>query len=284
MSMACIIIRQAKHASVGRTIHGAWISSSSSVSHASPLQKNLLGRDHAYNQSVKPPKSLLDYRYENASTYLTGQAHFGVPKCPLQSGFRSISQNIVPSISWGSVRFFSDSSKQNLNPNPEISGKSEGSSSEDSSGQDSIRGVSEEIEGQTVERDMSAVANELRQELNRLRKTIYDLSKGVALLGLAQLSCGAWLHWVTKAGPLSEISVQSFFAFAFPFTFAFLLRQVLKPMTFFTKMEEQGRLQILTLSLQVTKGVITLFQKLNAVVVLCAAGISAGLLANAWGS
>lgn len=276
--MASIIIRKAKHASVGRTIHGAWISSSSSVPHASPLQNNLPGRDHASNQSVKPQKSLLDYRYENVSTCLTGRGHFDVPKCPLQSGFISISQNIVPSISWASARFFSDSSKQNLNPNPENSGKSESSSGEDSS-----RGVSEEIEGQTVERDMSAVATELRQELNQLRKTIYDLSKGIVLLGLAQLSCGAWLHWVTKAGPLSEISVQSFFAFAFPFTFAFLLRQVLKPMTFFTKMEEQGRLQILTLSLQVTKGVIALFQKLNAVVVLCAAGISAGLLANAWG-
>jgi len=167
--------------------------------------------------------------------------------------------------------------KQNPSPNPENIGQNEGFS-----GEDSGRGDSQEIEGQTVERDMSAVANELRQELNQLRRTIYDLSKGFALLALAQLTCGAWIHWVTKAGPLSEISIQSFFAFAFPFAFAFLLRQVLKPMTFFTKMEEQGRLQILTLSLQVTKGVISLFQKLNAVIVLCAAGISAGLLAIAW--
>jgi hypothetical protein len=275
--MASLIIRKASYASIERTINGAWISSSSSVSHASSLQNILLGRDHASNQSVKPQQTLLDYRHENAGSCITGQGHFGVPKCSLQSGFRSISQNIVPSISWSSARFFSDSSKQNPNLNPENSGQSVGSSGEDSS-----RGDSEEIEVQTVERDMSAVANELRQELNQLRKTIYDLSKGIALLGLAQLSCGAWLHWVTKAGPLSEISMQSFFAFAFPFTFAFLLRQVLKPMTFFTKMEEQGRLQILTLSLQVTKGVIALFRRLNVVVLLCAAGISAGLLANAW--
>lgn len=275
--MASLIIRKATHPSVGRTIHGGWISSLSSVSHVSPLQNILLGRDHASNQPVKPPQTLLDYRQENASTYITGQGRFCVPKCPLQNGFKSIPHDIVPSISWSFVRFFSDSSKQNPNPNPENIGQNEGFS-----GEDSGRGDSQEIEGQTVERDMSAVANELRQELNQLRRTIYDLSKGFALLALAQLTCGAWIHWVTKAGPLSEISIQSFFAFAFPFAFAFLLRQVLKPMTFFTKMEEQGRLQILTLSLQVTKGVISLFQKLNAVIVLCAAGISAGLLAIAW--
>ncbi|GLJ07017.1 hypothetical protein SUGI_0055550 [Cryptomeria japonica] len=84
----------------------------------------------------------------------------------------------------------------------------------------------QEIEGPTVERDMSALANEVREEEKQLRKRMYDLSRGLLLLGVAQLSCGAWLLWVTKVPPFSEISVQSFFAFAFPFTFAYLVRHL----------------------------------------------------------
>ncbi|KAH9329903.1 hypothetical protein KI387_002011 [Taxus chinensis] len=140
----------------------------------------------------------------------------------------------------------------------------------------------QQIEGPTVERDMCGLANEVREQLKHLRKSLYDLSNGMLFLGVAQLSCGAWLHWITNASPLSEISVQSFFAFALPFTFAYLLRQVLKPMTFFTKMEEQGRLQILTLALQITKGMTALCQRLKVVAILCGAGISIGLLAKQW--
>ncbi|XP_015571003.1 uncharacterized protein LOC8260783 [Ricinus communis] len=136
----------------------------------------------------------------------------------------------------------------------------------------------QEIEGPTVERDLSALANETREVLERMMKSIYGLSKVMALLGLIQLGVGAWISYVTKSTPITEVSIQSFVAFGFPFTLAFMLRQSLKPMYFFKKMEELGRLQILTLTLQVAKNMNTFFVRARSVSVLCIAGMSLGLL------
>ncbi|KAF8398431.1 hypothetical protein HHK36_017358 [Tetracentron sinense] len=136
----------------------------------------------------------------------------------------------------------------------------------------------QEIVGPTVERDLSALANETRQVLEGLMKTIFDLSKAVALLGLVQLGCGAWIAYVTRSSPISEISIQSFFAFAFPFSLAFMLRQSLKPIGFFRKMEEQGRLQILTLTLQVAKNLNIFFVRVRVISFLCVGGMSMALL------
>ena len=136
----------------------------------------------------------------------------------------------------------------------------------------------QEIEGLTVERDLSALANETREVLERTMKNIYGLSRAVAVLGLVQLGLGAWISYVTKATPMTEVSIQSFVAFGFPFTLAFKLRQTLKPMLFFRKMEELGRLQILTLTLQVTKNLNIFFVRVRGVSFLCIAGMSVGLL------
>ena len=136
----------------------------------------------------------------------------------------------------------------------------------------------QDIEGPTVERDLSALANETREVLERTMKNIYGLSRAVAVLGLVQLGLGAWISYVTKATPMTEVSIQSFVAFGFPFTLAFKLRQTLKPMLFFKKMEELGRLQILTLTLQVTKNLNIFFVRLRGVSFLCIAGMSVGLL------
>jgi hypothetical protein len=136
----------------------------------------------------------------------------------------------------------------------------------------------QEIEGLTVERDLSALANETREVLERTMKNIYGLSRAVAVLGLVQLGLGAWISYVTKATPMTEVSIQSFVAFGFPFTLAFKLRQTLKPMLFFRKMEELGRLQILTLTLQVTKNLNNFFVRVRGVSFLCIAGMSVGLL------
>jgi hypothetical protein len=57
-----------------------------------------------------------------------------------------------------------------------------------------------------------------------------------------------------------------------------MLRQSLKPMHFFKKMEEQGRLQILTLTLQVAKQMNVLFVRVKGVSFLCILGLSAGLV------
>ncbi|KVI00666.1 uncharacterized protein LOC112519867 [Cynara cardunculus var. scolymus] len=136
----------------------------------------------------------------------------------------------------------------------------------------------QEITGPTVERDVSALANETRQVLDVMMKTIYNLSKSLALLGLFQLGLGAWISYVTKSTPIPEVSVQSCLAFGLPFSLSFMLRRSLKPMSFFRKMEEQGRLQILTLTLQVAKNLNVFFARLNVVSYLCIGVASLGLL------
>lgn len=136
----------------------------------------------------------------------------------------------------------------------------------------------QEIEGPTVERDLSALANETRQVIEGMMKTIYGLSKLVALLGLVQLGMGTWISYTTHSSPITEVSILSTVAFAFPFSLAFMLRQSLKPMYFFKKMEEQGRLQILTLCLQITKNLNVFFVRVRGVTLLCIAGMSVGFL------
>ncbi|KAE9445994.1 hypothetical protein C3L33_22102, partial [Rhododendron williamsianum] len=113
-----------------------------------------------------------------------------------------------------------------------------------------------------------------------MMKTISSLSKALAVLGLVQLGLGAWISYVTKSSPFTEVSVQGFLAFGFPFSVAFLLRQSLKHMYFFKKMEELGRLQILTLTLQIAKNLNVLFVRVRGVSYLCIAGASIGLFTN----
>ncbi|XP_058071970.1 uncharacterized protein LOC131220955 [Magnolia sinica] len=164
-------------------------------------------------------------------------------------------------------------------PDPNLISSSSSSSGESDSGKpQNPEFQHQEIVGPTVERDVSALAEETRQVLQNLKKTIYDLSRVVALLGLVQLSCGAWIAHTTQSSLISEISIQSFVAFAFPFSLAFLLRQTLKPMSFFRKMEEQGRLQILTLALQVSKCLNLFFLRARVISFMCVVGMSIGLL------
>ncbi|KAL0374277.1 UNVERIFIED_CONTAM: hypothetical protein Sradi_3343400 [Sesamum radiatum] len=117
----------------------------------------------------------------------------------------------------------------------------------------------QEITGPTVERDLSALANETREVLETMMKSVYSLSKNAEF-------------------PIPEASIQSLLAFGLPFSLAFMLRRALKPMYFFKKMEEQGRLQILTLTLQVAKNLNTLFVRVRGVSYLCIAGASVGLI------
>ncbi|KAH7849463.1 hypothetical protein Vadar_018271 [Vaccinium darrowii] len=139
----------------------------------------------------------------------------------------------------------------------------------------------QEIEGPTVERDASALANETRDVLQSMMKTICSLSKALAILGLVQLGLGAWISYVTSSSPFTDVSIQGFLAFGFPFAMAFLLRQSLKHMYFFKKMEELGRLQILTLTLQIAKNLNLLFVRVRGVSYLCIAGASIGLVYSA---
>ncbi|WOH14652.1 hypothetical protein DCAR_0934172 [Daucus carota subsp. sativus] len=136
----------------------------------------------------------------------------------------------------------------------------------------------QEITGPTVERDVSALANETREVLETMMKTIYSLSKVLAVLGLFNLGLGAWISYITRESAIAEVSIQSVLAFGLPFSLAFMLRQSLKPMNFFRKMEDQGRLQILTLTLQIAKNLNVFFVRVRGVAYMCVAGAAVGLV------
>lgn len=138
----------------------------------------------------------------------------------------------------------------------------------------------QEIESPTVERDLSNLADETRQSLDGLRKSVYDLSSSLALLGVANLTVGAAIIYFLQ--PNGVFAVQGLVAFAFPFSVAFVMRRSLKPMAFFRKVEEQGRLQLLTLCLQVSKTLNLLFLRIRVVSLGCVAGLVAGSLVTLW--
>ncbi|KMZ76472.1 hypothetical protein ZOSMA_101G00560 [Zostera marina] len=135
----------------------------------------------------------------------------------------------------------------------------------------------QEIVGPTVVRDVSALANETRDSLETLRKTIYELSRSIALLGATHLGLGAWIVYSAKPPP--EVLIQSVVASSFMLTMTFLLRQTLKPMGFFSKMEEMGRLQILTLTLQVSKNLNQMLRRIRVVSLFCIFGTPLALAA-----
>ncbi|KAF3779374.1 hypothetical protein EJ110_NYTH41591 [Nymphaea thermarum] len=188
--------------------------------------------------------------------------------------FSSGQTPIIFKCSYPGTRYFSSPSADSESQNPP---KTESPTRETI---DSFK--SQEIEGPTVERDLSPLANETREVLDKLRRSIYNLSNAVALLGIAQLICGAWVSWITREGVIPETLVQGVAAFGFPFTMAFLLRQAAKPMGFFRKVEEMGRLQILTLALQTVKSVDLLIRRVQVISLICGASLLTGLLFVAW--
>lgn len=60
-----------------------------------------------------------------------------------------------------------------------------------------------------MERDLSALANETREVLEGMMKTIDSSSKAAALLGKFHLGLGAWISYINKSSPIAEISIQS---------------------------------------------------------------------------
>nr|VDD46649.1 unnamed protein product [Brassica oleracea] len=109
-----------------------------------------------------------------------------------------------------------------------------------------------------------------------MMENMYSLSGAMGLLGLTQLIVGGTILYVTRSNPMHEMTIQSCVALGFPFAVALMLRRSLKPMCFFKKMEEAGRLQILTLTLQVAKNLNVLFVRARVVSILCVAGLSCG--------
>lgn len=159
--------------------------------------------------------------------------------------------------------FFPFSTSANPNPNPTPTPKFQ----------------HQEVEGPTVEHDASPLANETRQVIASLRRSIHTLSTSLALLSFAQLGLGAYSIY-TDASNLSSIS--TYVSFAVPFSMAFLMRRSLKDVSFFQKMEEMGRLQVLTLGLQTAKCLNVLFLRMRVGVLCCVVGIAGGSLFTLW--
>ncbi|KAF8643084.1 hypothetical protein HU200_066956 [Digitaria exilis] len=138
----------------------------------------------------------------------------------------------------------------------------------------------QEIEGPTVERDTSPLADETRGELDALRRNVLRLSGSLALLGGAHLAAGAWIAYgAPPLGVESAAAVQGVAAFAFPFTVALVLRRAIKPIAFFQKMEANARLQVLTLCLQATKNVNLMLLRTRVMAIACALGVSVASVA-----
>lgn len=119
----------------------------------------------------------------------------------------------------------------------------------------------EEIVGPTVERDMSAVANELRQSLEDLRGSMKKFSAVIFAVGSLHLSWGAAMFLALESPFSHAVLTQVCMSGLVFFGLAYHLKQALKPMAFFTKLEERSRLRIITLSLQVTKSMAAFFQR-----------------------
>lgn len=135
----------------------------------------------------------------------------------------------------------------------------------------------EEIVGPTVERDLSPVADELRESLAFLQKRMLSFQKSLVLLGCVQC-VGAGLCFATwqSVNPTWQLLPVTLL----PFMLAFVLRQGLQPIAFFGKLEERSRLRIITLSLMIAKGFASYFNRARILVVGSAAGLGCIMLSN----
>ena len=133
----------------------------------------------------------------------------------------------------------------------------------------------EEIVGPTVERDTSMVADELRESLEILRRRVLSFKSALIALGCIQ-GLGAWWSYLTwqSLNPTWQLIPSVLVSFAL----AFVLRQALQPMAFFGKLEERSRLRLVTLSLMVTKGFASYFNRARILVAISAIGAGFGLL------
>uniref|UniRef100_A0A803LBY5 Uncharacterized protein n=2 Tax=Chenopodium quinoa TaxID=63459 RepID=A0A803LBY5_CHEQI len=117
---------------------------------------------------------------------------------------------------------------------------------------------------------------------------MYNVTGILALLGLAHLGIGTYYCYcytnaaasgaTTTANSSAQLFVMSALAFGFPFSMAFMLRQSLKSMHFFQKMEQIGRLQLLTSTMQISKQLRLFFIRLRAISYLCLAGLCSSFI------
>jgi hypothetical protein len=136
----------------------------------------------------------------------------------------------------------------------------------------------EEIVGPTVERDTSPVADELRKTHLEIREVINKFSKSILAVGVVHLIWGGMMFRVIDSSfshaLLTQVCLSSFVFFGL----SYYSRQTLKPLEFFTKLEERSRLRMITLSLQVTKTFSAFFQRSYGINLALSLALTANLL------
>ncbi|KAK4743870.1 hypothetical protein SAY87_010182 [Trapa incisa] len=131
----------------------------------------------------------------------------------------------------------------------------------------------------SVQRDLSPVADETRAAMEATMKMMFDLSNGLAFLGLSQLGFGAWAYyyyaipaacWWSSASPL--IAAMGCTSVGLPISLSCMLRRRLRAMFFLKRMEEEGRLDILAMNLRAARNMDRLFVELRPVSCICIGG------------
>lgn len=135
----------------------------------------------------------------------------------------------------------------------------------------------EEIVGPTVERDVSPVADELREALDILQKRMLSFQKSLVVLGGLQ---GAGAVWCYVSWHALDPTWQLVPSALLSLLLAFVLRQALQPISFFGKLEERSRLRIITLSLMIAKGFSSFFNRARILVAASAVALLCVLLYN----
>ncbi|KAJ7530790.1 hypothetical protein O6H91_14G019300 [Diphasiastrum complanatum] len=139
----------------------------------------------------------------------------------------------------------------------------------------------EEIVGPTVDKDLSATANELRECLEKLTNSMLHLTSAFKALAVLQIVGALWAGIVVSPNHHTLLLINMSGA-VLAISLAYFLRQAQKSMLFFSKLEDRSRLRIITLSLQVIKAFFEFISRTNVVVRVVSVGVLLTLLVDIW--
>lgn len=111
----------------------------------------------------------------------------------------------------------------------------------------------EEMVGLIVDGDISAVANELRQAQQEMIVCMRKCSRALFAVGTVHLMWGGMMFCVLDSPLNHAVMTEVCMSTLVVFGLAYQLKQTLKPVEFFTKLEEHRRLRVIFLSRQVSR-------------------------------
>ncbi|XP_024533479.1 uncharacterized protein LOC112347209 [Selaginella moellendorffii] len=138
----------------------------------------------------------------------------------------------------------------------------------------------EEITGPTVERDLSATANELRESIDSMLQSNVKLKRALIAVGLAQLIAGWWVIASDYSAETLCLCLTALSA-GLSLHLALHLHTTMKHVPFFQKVEERSRMRIMTLSMQTIKAVALMMSRSNVITRCTAIGLLGACLYEA---